>query len=83
MPTTKEMIRQWFKEGVRQKATHMIVVVETFSHEDYPVYVKKGEDVKGIVAKKYSGQNMQSTMEVYNLSRPMDEQINSKRVFNF
>jgi|ERR1039458_6306432 hypothetical protein len=39
--TTKEDLRRWFNEGVELKATHMIVVCDTFDHEDYPVYVKQ------------------------------------------
>ena len=41
MATTKEDLRQWYKEASRLKATHMIVVYDTFDHEDYPVYVKQ------------------------------------------
>ena len=74
MATTKNDLREWFKEGVEKGATHMIVTCDTFSYEDYPVYVMPDEDVH----KRYSehnGPNMQRVMEVYNLSQDMEEQL--------
>lgn len=82
MAATKEDITRWFKEGKRQKATHMIVVCDTFDYDDYPVYVKKTEDVHEI-CKKYNGQNMQRIMEVYKLSMSMENQLSQERVFNY
>jgi len=82
MATTKEDIEKWFKEGKKQKATHLIVVCDTFSYEDYPVYVSIEENVY----KKYGGYNnksMQRVMEVYNLSQKMKKQLNKNRTLNF
>lgn len=39
--TTRNDIAQWFEEGKALGATHMIVAVDTYDHEDYPVYVKE------------------------------------------
>jgi len=47
MTTTQAMIREWFQDGKSQNYTHMIVVCDTFSYEDYPDYVSHGEDVHG------------------------------------
>jgi hypothetical protein len=44
MAASRNDIKRWFERGVEQKATHMIVVCDTFDHEDYPVYVKQGDD---------------------------------------
>lgn len=82
MGTTKEEISTWFDEGVEQGATHMIVVCDTFDHEDYPVYVKLGEDVRETY-KKYDGQNMQRVMEVYSLKKSKESQLGERRVFHF
>lgn len=38
--TTQSQIRDWFQEGVHLGASHLVVVCDTFDHEDYPVYVK-------------------------------------------
>jgi len=82
MPTTRDDIRGWFKEGRRKHATHMIVVCDTFDYDDYPVYVGKKEDVRAVYA-RYNGPNMQRVMEVYNLSLDMEKQLTEHRSFNF
>jgi hypothetical protein len=81
MGTTKQDLHRWFKEGVEQKATHMIVVCDTFDYEDYPVYVAKGEDVKAR-EQEYRGKDMQKVMEVYDLSKSWAEQSEGL-VFNY
>lgn len=80
MATTKDDIRRWLNEGVRQKATHVIVVCDTFSHEDYPVYVKPTENVRERAENLGS---MQSLMEVYNLALDLETQIQARRVYNY
>lgn len=80
--TTKEVIRHWLQEGIDNNRTHVIVVCDTYDHEDCPVYVGKGENVTEIAA-KYQGQNMQRIMEVYNLTLPLEEQINEVRAFHY
>ncbi len=82
MSTTKKDIERWFKEGAKEGATHMLVVCDTFDWDDYPVYVKEGEDVKEI-EKKYHGKDMQKVMEVYNLKQPMNKQLKEIRSFNY
>ena len=39
--TTNTDIGEWFDDGVELGASHMIIVCDTFDHEDYPVYVKQ------------------------------------------
>lgn len=80
--TSKSDIQGWFERGVTKGATHMIVVCDTFDHSDYPVFIAPEEDVRER-AKEYDGRNMQRIMEVYDLSRDMDEQLNAHRVFNY
>ena len=46
--TTTNDIRNWLLEGQQQKATHCIIVCDTFDYEDYPVYVTKRQDVHEI-----------------------------------
>jgi hypothetical protein len=75
-------IREWFEEGLSKGASHMIVVCDTFDHEDYPVFVKPEEDVHE-KERAYSGRNMQRVMEVYNLRADMDDQLRQRRAFNY
>jgi hypothetical protein len=78
MGTTKDDIRGWFKSGVSQEATHLIVVCDTYDWEDYPVYVMPGTDAREEVDKRH-GVNMAKVMEVYNLKKDMEEQIEGGR----
>jgi hypothetical protein len=76
--TDRAQITTWFQDGVEQRATHMIVVCDTFDWEDYPVYVPEGVDVRGVIPKyQLSAGNMQKVMEVYDLRQDMAEQVNS------
>ena len=80
MGTTREDIEEWCKEGKREKATHMIVVCDTFDHEDYPVYVYDKQDIRKTID-EYNGKNMQRIMEVYNLTKPLKPQLDAKRAY--
>lgn len=80
--TTRQDLEIWLDRAREQDATHMIVVCDTFSCEDYPVFVKKGEDARE-KAGKFDGPNMQKVMEVYDLSKDLCEQLAGGRVMNF
>ncbi len=82
--TTRDDIKEWFKRGVKDKShpTHLLVVCDTFEHDDYPVYVKPDEDVHE-KAGKYNGTNMQVLMEVYHLGMDMETQLAEHRSFNY
>lgn len=82
MGTTRDDIRSWLERAKKDGATHVIVVCDTYDHEDYPVEVKKGEDVRKKFD-EYNGKNMQRVMEVYNLSLDIDKQLLEHRAFNF
>ena len=82
MATTREDIEQWFKEGVRQGATHMVVVCDTFDWEDFPVYVEPGKNPRDVFAEHHE-KNMEKVMEVYSLKMPMEDQLNEHRAFHF
>lgn len=82
MAATRQDIRGWFNRAKEEGATHMVVVCDTFDNEDYPVSVLADQDVRDVV-KEYDGKSMQRVMEVYDLSKDRDEQVNFPgRVFN-
>jgi hypothetical protein len=60
----------------------MLVVCDTFDHEDYPVFVNKDQQVRSVYD-EYNDKNMQRVMEVYNLGLPLEPQLNEMRAFNF
>lgn len=73
--TTQEDIRVWFKKGITDGNTHMIVVHD--SHEDYPVFVKTDDATK--VSSSTRAAYAQQ-VEVYDLNMDMEMQLaNSAR----
>ena len=77
MAATKDEISSWFDRGVAQKATHLIVVCDTYDHDDYPCFANGDADV---IEKHgyYDGKNMQRVMEVYDLRADKVEQMNER-----
>lgn len=77
--TTQAEIRGWLNRAVKDGNTHVLVVVDTFDHEDYPVFltVETQETLdREIVA---HGGNMQRIMEVYAMHLPVEEQLQEHR----
>ncbi len=69
MATTREDIKRWVATGVENGSTHVIVLCDSFSYEDFPVYVQPGEDVRE-VERAHLRNPMTRTMEVIDL-RPL------------
>jgi hypothetical protein len=82
--TTKYEIGAWFDRGLAdpKKPTHLLVVVDGFDHEDYPVFVYPTDKVHEVY-NQYNGPNMQRVMEVYNLRDDKEHQLNEFRASNF
>lgn len=74
--TTKEEISGWFDRGIREGATHLVVVCDTFDWDDYPVFCNNDDEVRKRV---YSPGEMQKVMEVYDLRQSKAEQMNEHR----
>lgn len=81
MAATREDIRGWIERGQKQGATHLIVVCDTWDWDDFPVFVQPSQNVRE-VEKGHMG-NMERVMEVYNLSKDIEEQLNQDRSFNY
>jgi hypothetical protein len=82
MAANKTDLKEWLDHGNEQGATHMIVVVDGWDHEDYPVYVMPGQDSR-TVASQYDGKDMQRIMEVYDLSIDHQRQLEEFRAFHY
>lgn len=80
MSTGKELIRTWLQEAKAEKATHVVVRSDDFSHEYYPHACHSASHAREVAGK--TG-NMQSTIEVYKLSMNWDKQLNETRAYNF
>jgi hypothetical protein len=79
MAAMLEDIKNWFDIGAADPdVTHMVVKMDMFDYEDYPVYVTKDQDVHKVAREG------ERTMEVYKMSLGWDAQgIASTRVFNY
>ena len=89
MAATVEDLSEWFDEGKKRGATHVVIMCDTFNYDDYPVYVMPGTDVRELVHGKVGpdgkyipgrdGQNMQSLMEVYAMHLDKEMQFKERR----
>lgn len=77
--TTKFEIEEWFDEGVKMKARYMVVVCDTFDHEDYPCYCFNDEDCLKRIKEPGS---MQRVMEVYDFQIRKDKQFAETRAYH-
>lgn len=64
------MQQELFPLPAGAKATHMIIVCDTYDHEDYSVYVHEGESVD-FVKRQYDGVNMQRIHEIVPFDSPL------------
>lgn len=80
MAATKSEIQSWFMRGKASGGTHLIVVCDTFDHEDYPAFVYPGQDWQKTVD-GYNAQSMQRVMEVYDLREPLEPQLEARRAW--
>lgn len=74
--TTKDEISAWIERGIGDNENYMVVVCDTFSYDDYPVYYKTEDQVR---QKLQHPGSMQSIMEVYDLNGDIDAQLNTRR----
>lgn len=81
MATTKEEISGWFDRGIRDKQDFMFVVVDSYDHEDYPVYCTADDFEKTFQSN--NGKDMQHIMEIYDLHRNREEQLSMHRCFSY
>lgn len=79
---TQEHIRVWLDEGRAQKATHVIVISDSYDRVYYPVYVMIGEDPHKIAEKESAGGDL-TVKEVYSLSRDIDAQLAESRALHY
>ena len=74
MSISKSMIRTWLKREKAAEADYMFIVCDTFDYENYPVYVSKEKFKENY--DRYNGRNKQKIIEIYDLHKDIDEQLN-------
>lgn len=83
MTATRNDIIRWFETAKEQGATHLIVMCDTFDHDNYPVYVMANQDIAKEVKKRSNNDNMQRVEEVYNINKDMDKQLSQPRCMEY
>lgn len=78
MPTTKPDIYRWLQSARSQGKSHVVVVVDTFSHEDYPIYT----DNPRAEATRVQGTG-DRVMEVYSVNQDWHHQLAEVRAFHY
>lgn len=81
MAASKEQIREWVERGIQRGATHVIIVYDSWDHEDYPAYVGPSESVQERLS-YYQNRDMCRVMEVYNLSMDIEAQLEEYRAWH-
>ena len=66
-------IEGWYQSGIVRGATHMLVVTDTWTMVDTPIFVLRWDDVNEVIA-KYLKMEHTKIQEVYNLSMLWAEQ---------
>lgn len=81
MSVTRVEIGRWFDQAVRDGATHMMVVLDGYNFDEFPVNVMYGEDPQER-ADEYNTRTMQRVLEVYDLSISKEVQLNMVCAWN-
>lgn len=79
---TKFDIAQWFERGINKRATHLLVACDTFDYEYYPIFAFSEQEAREKYASKH-GHNLQKIMEVYNLKKDKEKQLNTQNNFEY
>ncbi len=83
MAATKQDLIRWFERGKAQGSERMIIWCDTYDYDDFPEF----SDLTGVELQKYvdakNGTNMLNLMEVYDLTAPIEPQMEVRRAYNY
>lgn len=84
MTATRADIVDWLQQGQKQGAAYMIVAVDRYDHDNYPIYFNENElnEFWERYDKLSRGENMQGCDEVYDFSLSLDNQLKEHRARN-
>ncbi|HYE58592.1 MAG TPA: hypothetical protein VD948_08805 [Rhodothermales bacterium] len=82
MAATRDDIATWLERGKQEGASHMIVVCDTWDHEDFPVFVAPGESVRERLSEYANPSAMSRVMEVYSFALPIEGQLSERRAWH-
>jgi len=81
MTASRTDIERWLDSAKEKGASHLIVAVDTYNHDNYPVYVGHNEDIRKEIERVENG-SMQGIDEIYNMSLDIDKQMSEYRAYN-
>ena len=81
MSATLQDIKHWIAKAKEHKATHLIVAVDRYDHDNYPVYVTNDENVHKEI-ERLDNASMQGIDEIYNMSMDIDKQLSEHRAYH-
>ena len=82
MATTINELKDWFVKGQNTGATHMIIICDTWDWIDKPIYVTSEQDARQEFI-KHKENAFTKVMEVYNLKKDINNQLNKHRAMEF
>lgn len=82
MATAISDLREWLRQGQSKGASHMIVVCDKVDWVDSPIYVMPTQVVREVYH-QCQAEPDQRVMEVYNLSKDFETQLNEYRAMEF
>ena len=74
-------IKIWMEEAKKRNATHLIVALDAFDYDNYPVYVSANENVHKKI-NQINWKAMQGIDEIYNMSIDIDKQLAEDRAYH-
>ncbi len=74
MTATLQDIQNWLKYAKEEGASHLIVAVDRFNFENYPVYISHDQKIEKEI-KRIENQDLQGIDEIYNMSIDIDKQL--------
>ena len=82
MTATRDDIKHWIGEAQKRSATHLIIALDQYDYDNYPIYINSDEDVR---TKLPDGSNMQGYDEVYSFTgkHTIVEQLAERRAIHF
>ena len=84
MTATRDDIDRWIEEGQDKGATHVVVVHDTYDHDNFPLFIMPGENAREVFNKKYVNDRQPTEAayradECYDLRMDIDAQIKEHR----
>lgn len=88
MTATRHDIEYWLEQGIEKGASHVVVVHDTYDHDNFPLYIMPGQNPRDVFHEKYIKNNAPPSAayaadECYDLTLPIDAQLREQRAHHW